>query len=383
MKFRLDETRKFGIEIELTLPHRSATLASRLGAVGIDCYVEGYNHRTRDYWKITSDATVHGGDGYSPMELVSPPLQGRDGLAQLETVCAVLAELDAKVNRSCGLHIHHDANDLDIEAWKLVAKCYVKHENTIDQLMAPSRRGNGNQWARSLRNSYIGNTVAEVFARIDACNDNWSIQNVFRTRYVKLNLEASAVHGTIEFRQHHGTTNFAKIAAWTCLTQGFVTRSVAHKPVMLRTSDKPFDSFMWQVDAPAALRRYFWTRYLRNGVVEGDASDAVPILNGEIARQTRGPNSRTAAQRAEEASVVPQDRCVAQTAPVFDIEASTGQVRIVVSPVTGFSGATYTISTGTSNVAGEVWTQLADSARFTTDQMVRLYELLEEAQVVS
>lgn len=292
MKIRLDETRKFGIEIELTLPHRSSTLASRLNAVGLNAEVEGYNHRLRSHWKITSDATIRSGSGHTSMELVSPPLKGRDGLHQLETACAVLAELDAKVNRSCGLHVHHDARDLDAEAWKLVAKCYVKYEDVIDQLMAPSRRGSGNQWCRSLLSTYAGHTVEAVWERIDRCTSNWEVQSIFGTRYVKLNLEASSVHGTVEFRQHHGTTNFAKIAAWVALTQGFVTRSAAHKQVTLRQTVKDFDSLMWTSGVNAALRRYYWQRYERNGRVAGDVSDAVEVAQ-RPARPRRARQEQT------------------------------------------------------------------------------------------
>jgi len=354
MRLRLDETRKFGIEIEMTLPHRASTLATRLNSVNIAAQVEGYNHRLRSHWKITTDATVRSDSGHHAMELVSPPLKGRDGLRQLETVCAVLAEMNAKVNRSCGLHVHHDARDLDFEAWKLVTKCYVKYEDVIDQLMAPSRRGNGNQWCRSLRRSYVGNTVEEVFERIDRCSSNYDIQSIFGTRYVKLNLEASSVHGTIEFRHHHGTTNFTKIATWICLTQGFVTRSVAHKPVTLRSTTKHFDSLMWTAEAPVALRRYYWARYQRNGMVEGDESNAVEILDGRAPRQTRGPQARNRVA-FEEAPVPAEDAILAD---VTLAEGSDLQWRIDVpqtEPVTASFGETYQVSVDFGNGEGVSW----------------------------
>jgi hypothetical protein len=231
LKVRIDENRTFGVELEFILPHRVATLATRLNAVNITCYSEHYNHYTRDYWKIVSDATVHSETGYTPMELVSPPLRGLDGLRQLETVCMVLNELNAKVNRSCGLHVHHDARNLELQEWKSIVKSYIKYEDTIDLLMAPSRRGNGNQWSRSLKGSYAGYTVNELWARVDRSYDVYNLQQMFGTRYIKLNLEASTLHGTVEYRQHGGTTNFTKIAAWVALTQGFVTSAVQGKPV--------------------------------------------------------------------------------------------------------------------------------------------------------
>lgn len=261
MKLRLEETRTFGIEIECLLPHRSQTLATRLTAAGIDCYVEGYNHRTRDYWKIVTDATISSMSGFRGVELVSPPLKGLDGLAQLSTACKVLNELGAKINTSCGLHVHHDARDLDFEAWKILAKSYVKYEDTIDAIMAPSRRGNSCQWARALAGSYAGQTMQDVWERIDAGYDMYSVRRVFGTRYVKLNLEAYEVHGTVEYRQHGGTTNFSKIAAWVCLTQGFLNRAAAHKRITLQATDKPFDSLMYTAGACPDVKRFYAARY--------------------------------------------------------------------------------------------------------------------------
>ena len=231
MKIRIDEHRKFGIELEFILPHRQATLVTRLNSVNIVTHAEHYNHSTRTYWKIVSDATINSETGFTAMELVSPPLKGIDGLLQIETVCKVLQEMGAKINRSCGLHIHHDARDLELDQWKNLVKSYIKFEDTIDLLMAPSRRGNGNQWCRGLKGVYAGCTVEELWERVDRSYDIWNLQRMFGTRYVKLNLEASAVHGTIEYRQHGGTTNFAKIAAWLSLTQGMVTSAALNKPV--------------------------------------------------------------------------------------------------------------------------------------------------------
>jgi hypothetical protein len=195
------------------------------------------------------------------MELVSPPLRGRDGFSQLKKICEVLVELGAKVNRSCGFHVHHDARDFDLEAWKIVVKSYLKYESTIDELMAPSRRGDGTQYVRSCIGHYAGYTFEDVWRRADEAPDEWNLRRMFGTRYTKLNLEAYELHGTVEYRQHGGTTNFAKMAAWICLTQGFVNRAVSHKKVMRVSTAKPFDSLMYTVDACVGVRNFYAARY--------------------------------------------------------------------------------------------------------------------------
>jgi hypothetical protein len=45
------------------------------------------------------------------------------------------------------------------------------------------------------------------------------------SRYLKLNLAAYRRHGTVEFRQHAGTTNATKIWHWVVLTQAMVEKA--------------------------------------------------------------------------------------------------------------------------------------------------------------
>lgn len=52
-------TRKFGIEIEAYNCAREK-LANELRAAGIDVAVEGYNHTTRNHWKLVTDSSLTG-----------------------------------------------------------------------------------------------------------------------------------------------------------------------------------------------------------------------------------------------------------------------------------------------------------------------------------
>ena len=86
----------FGVEIECFLPRGSV----RIGAyhAGIELggrFPRGWNAQ-RDGSLQTSLA------GYEAVEIVSPVLQGREGLEQVRQVAALLEEMQAKVNRSCG-----------------------------------------------------------------------------------------------------------------------------------------------------------------------------------------------------------------------------------------------------------------------------------------
>ena len=138
---QLDYTfnRNFGIEIEAYNCTRER-LARELTAAGIRVEVESYNHTDHtDHWKLVTDSSLSGNNTF---ELVSPILHGEQGLEELEKVCWVLDLCNAKVNDSCGLHVHMDAAEFDLQTWKNLVITYKRLENVIDHFMPRSRRNN-------------------------------------------------------------------------------------------------------------------------------------------------------------------------------------------------------------------------------------------------
>ena len=64
-------------------------------------------------------------------------------------------------NRSCGLHVHLDAHDLDGTDIYWIVKRYRDNETTIDNFMPPSRRGNY-QWCSSIDSSWKMRMLKEL-----------------------------------------------------------------------------------------------------------------------------------------------------------------------------------------------------------------------------
>jgi hypothetical protein len=200
---------KFGIEIEMFNVADRSSLVDLLAGVGINAQIEGYNHTTRNHWKIVGDASING--RYS-MELVSPVLEGRDGLNQIDKVCAVLDAVGAKVNRSCGLHVHHDASDFNAASIKKAVMVYKRVEKRVDEMMPPSRRGSSSYYAQSVLDQN-----PEYLAE-DGGGEG-------RRRYHKINLQSFYRHGTIEFRHHSGTVDAEKIKNWVLFTALIMEKS--------------------------------------------------------------------------------------------------------------------------------------------------------------
>jgi len=204
--------RKFGVEIEFVGASNYA-LERALRAAGLDANVEGYNHRVRGSWKIVTDASVAGG-----FELVSPPLRGQDGFDQLRKACEALASVGARVSRACGLHVHHDVTDLDGAAFSRLFRGWRSNQRAIDGLVAPSRRNS--RWAGPLTSRDVERVeAAPADARgIDGLRRYFS----YADRYRSLNIEPFGRYGTVEVRQHQGSTSYEKIAAWVAFGQAFI-----------------------------------------------------------------------------------------------------------------------------------------------------------------
>ena len=187
----------FGIEIECYNVNRN-DLVQAMTANGIDCQNEYYNHNTRNHWKVINDASIRGIAG---CEFVSPILNGKNGFDQIKRVCNALAQVNAKINSSCGLHVHHDASDFDRTQLFKAVKVYQRMEKHIDSMMPKSRRENNNRFCQTV----VGLKESEIAQ--PGCN-----------RYRKINLQSFFRHGTIEFRHHSGTVEAAKIINWVLFT---------------------------------------------------------------------------------------------------------------------------------------------------------------------
>ena len=206
--------KKFGIEIEF-VGASLESVARAIRSAGVDCYVESWNHVTRPHWKIVTDSSLSTQGGFAG-EIVSPILQGQAGVDDLEKVCAALNSVaGVTVNRSCGLHVHLDCNDMTMQQIRTVYERYADYEAQIDLVMPRSRRDSP-RWCRSIvdrKNVYRG-----VETKSNGANQ--------LGRYHKVNLTNIATRGSMEFRQHAGTTDFTKIYNWLEYLMCFVEKSI-------------------------------------------------------------------------------------------------------------------------------------------------------------
>lgn len=225
--------RRFGIELEFVGITQGAARAA----------IEPVNAgRPRgERWIVKSDGSLQPlrGQGYETTgELVSPPLHSDDrGFEEVKTICRAMTTAGAKVNKTCGFHVHVDAAGLSGAEIAMVISRYAANEALINRFMAPSRQ-TGNTYCRpatqiyGLRDEIISNPGSRLPLR-----DLWTGTRSIRTiagamdRYCAVNLAAYVRHGTVEFRQHAGTMNWRKVTSWV----RFLTEFVEQGRVMVRS----------------------------------------------------------------------------------------------------------------------------------------------------
>ena len=199
----------YGIELEIVglSPRESASALIR---AGIESQAEGYGHDTRPYWKVVTDGSL--GTRYQgghTAEVVSPILNVTD-FEQLRKVTNALKSAGARVNATCGTHVHIGGFNLEPSKVHRSAQFWNMCAGFTDALVSHSRRGDA-RWAQRLNTTDMTRIQRGDFGDLD--------------RYKSFNVVPINRLGTIEFRQHQGTLNATKLWAWADYCQAMVNYS--------------------------------------------------------------------------------------------------------------------------------------------------------------
>ena len=203
--------RTFGVEIEFSAGPRLQIAAALDEVFGYHVHATTYHGRRCErcgqevngytQWKMETDATVCSGP-YGG-ELVSPVLQGEEGLDQIAEAMRVIKQLGGIVDQRAGLHVHVGATGLRgdkaaglLEAW------VFKYHDILDKMVAPHR---------------VGNTYCR---KAPAAETNGQIATFKRgqtpggEKMRTLNLAPLLRIGTMEVRYHEGCLRPREMRAW-------------------------------------------------------------------------------------------------------------------------------------------------------------------------
>jgi len=215
---------RYGIEIE-TLGQTRRDVANAIQSVvgGSVTYAGGAydawqvtDLRNR-VWKAVTDASINAPRDLQA-EVVSPVLN-YDDLEQLQAVVRAIREAGARVDTSCGIHVHCDASGLDGRGLANLAKMVYKQEPLIFHALGVTA-GRQARYTRPVEDALIGRIAENRPTTRDEMNATWygyhngSPAHYDASRYHGLNLHSAWYRGTVEFRYFESTLHAGKIKAY-------------------------------------------------------------------------------------------------------------------------------------------------------------------------
>jgi hypothetical protein len=288
--------RRVGFEIETVDPtydvNRSRLAQWLTRKFGLRTEDMNYTHEVVEHTKLVTDGSLSGGTG---VEIVSPPLHQHEIRSYLSKLTSGIRGIMG-VNRSTGLHVHveiigdeQDGSNIGDESRVVgaVAVAYGYFQDAINKMVSRSRRNNGSYcgemgYAYNYFKAYrSGGLAFERMPLRDALKNVFNIMHDYdyhrmsEHRYQAVNPTSLRKYGTVEFRQHQGTTNPTKIDAWSQFVILLTERCTDFTSLETLTNFKRDDigqMFRWIGLSPqASLVRYYKKRsqVLETGVVTG------------------------------------------------------------------------------------------------------------------
>ena len=210
-------TQKFGIEIEMTGITRAAAaqvIAGHFGtsAIHVGGSYDTYTVRDNDnrQWKVVSDASIRResrrGESRNrayAVEFVSPICKYGD----IETIQELIRKLrtaGAKVNDSCGIHVHIDASIHDVKTLRNIVNIMAAKEDLLYKTLKVNV--NREHYCAKADTRFLDEPNAKRPTSMDTLESIWYNGPTGRydhydgTRYHGLNLHSVFSKGTIEFR---------------------------------------------------------------------------------------------------------------------------------------------------------------------------------------
>ncbi|MCU7381017.1 amidoligase family protein [Clostridiales Family XIII bacterium ASD5510] len=236
---------KFGVEVEMTGITRE-TAARVVGELlgntpsrPSGCYhartiLDGVCTLNPDIgrkWKVMYDSSIkptmndnsHSFIDEYKVELVTPPLNYED-IELLQHIIRKLRDSGAKVNSSCGIHIHIDGANHSPTSLKRLVNFMIERQDLLYEALETGQRER--RWCRKLNSDILKEMkkckelTKEDTERIwySAANDHYTAgidhSHYNETRYHGVNLHSFFTKGTVEFRLFNSTLHAGKIKAY-------------------------------------------------------------------------------------------------------------------------------------------------------------------------
>ena len=221
-------------------------------------------------WKLMSDSSIHpecqGEDGYLRLdkdskegkpykvEMVTPKLT-YDELPRLQECMRRVKAIGAKVNGSCGLHVHVDASNHNRQSLKnLIGIMYSKEDILFKALQVNEARAA--RWCKKVREPMLKKArllSADETQDLTLLEKVWYEGEVKKaehynwTRYYALNLHSVFYRGTVEWRCFNSTLDPVQAAAYVHLCLAISAQAITQRSTVMQKTHSDNELFTFRV----------------------------------------------------------------------------------------------------------------------------------------
>ena len=267
----------FGVEIEMTGVTREEAAQALADYFGTTPKYWGHTYDSWNVqdpagkkWKLMSDSSIHpecqGEDGYLRLdkdsaegypykvEMVTPKLT-YDELPRLQECMRRVKAIGAKVNSSCGLHVHVDASNHNRQSLKnLIGIMYSKEDILFKALQVNEARAA--RWCKKVREPMLKKArllSADETQDLTLLESVWYEGEVDKTdhynwtRYYALNLHSVFYRGTVEWRCFNSTLDPVQAAAYVHLCLAMSAQAIAQRSTVMQKTHSDNELFTFRV----------------------------------------------------------------------------------------------------------------------------------------
>jgi len=316
----------FGIEIEMTGITRNAASKVLAGYFRTDAtHVGGYydTYTVRDgedrQWKIMSDSSIscesrssNSASALYSVEMVSPICKYED-IEKIQEIVRKFREAGAKVNSSCGVHVHIDASKHTPQTLRNMVNIIASKEDLLYKTL--QIKVDRQNYCQKTDTRFLDDVNRRRPTTMNELNRVWyngrdgSGDHYNRSRYRGLNLHSVFNKGTVEFRLFNSTLHAGEVKSYIqlCLAmshQGLTQKSASRTKTQSSNEKYTFRTWLLRlglIGKEFETARLHLLKNLEGNIAWRDPAQAEAQRQRQAAKR-QAENERRAADNTEQRS---------------------------------------------------------------------------------
>lgn len=237
-----------GIEIEFFIPNLDSSrnrIQKKLNEASLFCTrahdLSMNSDRNTVCFGLKNDTSIK---GLKPdeifdegLELITTPFfLTEENIFLLTKAIKTLKDSGARVNKTCGLHVHVGVANKNMTQIKTVFERFNRFSKEFEFFVDENR----------IKNKYCSHLTEDEQNTIRSAVTFEDFKRNDLLRYHSINPQSVITHATIEFRQFHGTLDEEEIVAWIKTVVAFFETSCGMAPIynpLFKTNTERYRSF--------------------------------------------------------------------------------------------------------------------------------------------